>query len=130
MGFMFTNYEIKGEDGEHLKRFFCNRHAWRFWFELALEHGWEPMGTGAPDWGEPGDQNWFDQDDWSNQDFYYQYFLNHGQWVEKKDARNLMGAIELALPTHPLKEEQKVFVKDFLEFLRGVVEHNTSFSIL
>lgn len=76
--------------------------AWHQVIQLGRLHGWNPAGTEAAEWDEPGATPERlramaeDRAAWTGG-----YDTNDHQWVTDADARNLAAALERALPDVP-----------------------------
>ena len=70
-----------------------SRMGWNKIFDLAVNNGWEPMGTIRP-------SSW-PEDEWCSDD----YFSNAGQLVQSGDALELADALVRVIPNLPEKRE-------------------------
>jgi hypothetical protein len=77
---------------------------WSDFFRLAMEYGWEPMGTVSP---------YEDNVVWDGG-----YFSNDFQLVTETDAANLANALEKAIRASP-KRAFADWIRSFIDFCRG-----------
>ena len=96
--------------GDHGRHFRATLVAWDRLLQLAVEAGWQPQGTEAPD----------ERDGVWDGEGLAAYCSNDGQYVSAEDAASLGDALDWALADDYDEERlPTAYVREFITFCRG-----------